>query len=114
MNGTKTAIENSIFWQKHVYAKSTNPAQKARCLASVDKLQAQLTALDQLQAQLTKGTRKMKRYLSYEAIPSNAIFLGAEDGAGHSCEALNDSLNDAINPVYIVTDGVKFFFDLVS
>jgi hypothetical protein len=56
----------------------------------------------------------MKRYLSYEAIPSNAIFLGAEDGPGHSCEALNDSLNDAINPVYIITDGVKFFFDLVG
>ena len=56
----------------------------------------------------------MKRYHSYDAIPSNAIFLGAEDGPGHSCEALNDSLNDAINPVYIVTDGVKFFFDLVG
>jgi hypothetical protein len=57
MTSTKTAIENSIFWQKHVYTKSTNPAQKARCMASVDKLQAQLQALDQLQAQLTKGAK---------------------------------------------------------
>jgi hypothetical protein len=56
----------------------------------------------------------MKLYPSYAAIPSNAIFLGAEDGPGHSCEALDDSLNDAINPAYIVEGGVKFFFDLVK
>jgi chorismate-pyruvate lyase len=46
--GTKTAIEQSIFWQRQVYAKSKNPVQKARCLAAIGRLEAQIVGLAEL------------------------------------------------------------------
>jgi len=38
------ALENSIFWQKHVMANALNPAQKARAAAAIERLTAQLKA----------------------------------------------------------------------
>ena len=35
-------IENSIFWQQHVYKNSNNPAQKARCLNAIENLLREL------------------------------------------------------------------------
>ncbi len=43
MTSIKT-LENSIFWQKHVFVNALNPAQKARAAAAIEKLTAQLNA----------------------------------------------------------------------
>ena len=44
MTSIKT-LENSIYWQKHVFANALNPAQKARAALAIEKLTAQLKTL---------------------------------------------------------------------
>lgn len=44
---SRKALENSIFWQNWVLKQSTDPKQKQRAIAAIDKLMAQLKALDQ-------------------------------------------------------------------
>jgi hypothetical protein len=46
MTSQKT-LENSIFWQNWVLKQSTDPKQKQRCIAAIERLQAQLKALQQ-------------------------------------------------------------------
>jgi hypothetical protein len=35
----------SLHWQRHVLAQSRDPAQKARCKAAIERLQAQINAI---------------------------------------------------------------------
>jgi len=57
----------------------------------------------------------MKQFFNYDSIPSNAIYLGSEYGDGTICESLDDSINDAIHPVYFRdNDGIRHFFDLIE
>lgn len=44
MTSAKT-LENSIYWQNVVLKQSRCPKQKARCLAAIERLTAQLTKL---------------------------------------------------------------------
>ena len=39
---TLGAIENSLFWQKHVLANSKDQAQKRRAKAAIERLQAEI------------------------------------------------------------------------
>ena len=41
---SKKTIEQSIYWQRQVAAQSRDPAQVARCLAAIARLEAQLAA----------------------------------------------------------------------
>jgi hypothetical protein len=44
MTSAKT-LENSIFWQNVVFKQSKCPKQKARCLAAIERLTAELNRL---------------------------------------------------------------------
>jgi hypothetical protein len=44
---SRQALETSIYWQNWVLKESKDPKQKQRCIAAIEKLQAQLKALDQ-------------------------------------------------------------------
>jgi len=64
--------------------------------------------------QLLRGVN-MKKFSSYESIPGNAIYLGSEYGDGSCSEALDDTINEAINPAtFKDPDGVSHYFDLIS
>lgn len=57
----------------------------------------------------------MKQFFNYESIPNNAIYLGSEYGDGTTSESLDDSINEAIHPVYFKdNDGVHHYFDLIE
>lgn len=57
----------------------------------------------------------MKQFATYESIPSNAVYLGSEDGGGNMGEELADIILEAIEPVtFKDPDGVRHYFDLVS
>jgi hypothetical protein len=56
----------------------------------------------------------MKTLLNYNDIPSSAVYLGSELGDGSMMEEINDSINEAIDPIcFKDDDGVKHYFDLV-
>lgn len=57
----------------------------------------------------------MKQFANYESIPSNAIYLGSEDGGGNMGEELADTILEAINPAtFKDPDGIRHYFDLIS
>jgi len=57
----------------------------------------------------------MKQFFNYESIPNNAIYLGSEYADGTISESLDDSINEAIHPVYFKDDdGVRHYFDLIE
>jgi len=41
------SLENSIFWQNYVLKQSKDPVQKQRCIAAIERLQAQIKQLKQ-------------------------------------------------------------------
>lgn len=41
---SKKTIEQCIYWQRHVAAQSRDPAQIARCLAAIARLEAKLAS----------------------------------------------------------------------
>ena len=57
----------------------------------------------------------MKTFNSYNAIPSNAIYLGSEYGDGTITETLDDMISEAIEPIrFRDEDGIHHYFDLVQ
>ena len=55
----------------------------------------------------------MKTYTAYESIPSHAVYLGSEDGAGGLSESTADSIAQALQPVRLrEDDGTYSYFDL--
>jgi hypothetical protein len=57
----------------------------------------------------------MKQFSTYESIPSNAIYLGSEDGGGNMGEELADIILEAVEPAtFKDSDGVRHYFDLVT
>ena len=56
----------------------------------------------------------MKQFSSYEAIPSDAVYLGSESGDGSMGETLADMILEAVNPcTFKDSDGIRHYFDLV-
>jgi hypothetical protein len=57
----------------------------------------------------------MKTYTTYESIPSHAVYLGSEDGAGGLSESTADSIAQALQPVRLrEDDGTYSYFDLAQ
>ena len=57
----------------------------------------------------------MKTYIAYELIPSHAVYLGSEDGAGGLSESTADSIAQALQPVRLrEDDGTYSYFDLAQ
>jgi hypothetical protein len=57
----------------------------------------------------------MKTYTTYESIPSYAVYLGSEDGAGGLSESTADSIAQALQPVRLrEDDGTYSYFDLAQ
>lgn len=54
----------------------------------------------------------MKTYLNYAEIPSNQIYLGSENGDGSIYEELDTFINEAIEPVRLLEDGIYHYFDI--
>lgn len=54
----------------------------------------------------------MKVYFNYYDLPARAVYLGSTDGDGSAYESLADTLEFAIEPVCLIDDGVKHYFDL--
>ena len=42
MQTSLKALETSLYWQQAVLKQSRDPAQKARCKAAIERLQAQI------------------------------------------------------------------------
>jgi hypothetical protein len=57
-------IENSIFWQQHVYHNSKDPAQKARCLDAIERLLHELMEVkrEAKEADLDRGSIEHKAW----------------------------------------------------
>jgi chorismate-pyruvate lyase len=43
MKTTLKALETSLYWQQVVLKQSRDPAQRARCQAAIERLQAQIS-----------------------------------------------------------------------
>jgi hypothetical protein len=57
----------------------------------------------------------MKQFPTYESIPSNAIYLGSENGNGEMGETLADMILEAISPAtFKDSDGIRHYFDLIE
>ena len=54
----------------------------------------------------------MKTYRSNKDLPNNAVYLGSEHADGSMQEQLADAISDAIEPVCLIEDGSKHYFDL--
>ena len=55
----------------------------------------------------------MRKFTSYQALPPSARYLGHEQPDGTMSEKLDDIINEAIEPVFILdADGSRGFFDL--
>jgi hypothetical protein len=54
----------------------------------------------------------MKTYTRYSDIPSNAMFLGSENGDGTMYEGLAQAIEDATAPVQLIDDTGAHYFDL--
>ena len=54
----------------------------------------------------------MKTYTNYSEIPSNQVYLGSENGDGSMYEELDTFINEAIEPVRLLEDGVYHYFDI--
>ena len=54
----------------------------------------------------------MKTYTRYSDIPSNAMFLGSENGDGTMYEELAQAIEDAVAPVQLIDDTGVHYFDL--
>jgi hypothetical protein len=57
----------------------------------------------------------MKQFPTYESIPSNAIYLGSENGNGEMGETLEDMILEAIEPAtFKDSDNIRHYFDLIE
>jgi hypothetical protein len=62
--------------------------------------------------QLNKG-EKMKRFIRYEDVPKDSVYLGSENPDGSIEEEIQNFIDDALNPIALFDKGGFYhFFDL--
>ena len=52
------------------------------------------------------------KQLTYKTLPSTAKFIGSEESDGSIYEQVADLIDRAVDPVFIVHEGRRVFFDL--